>query len=279
VTAARSVLAPLAYRLVTRAPAGAVCRARTTGRLAPLLETGFVALGAPLYGAVVPIAHGPAAGLRLVAQRRSLVWISGRVEQDVQSSLTRFLVAGGTFVDVGASIGFFALLAARLVGPTGAVVAFEPQPEAAASVRRNAELNGFGNVAVVEAALSSRAGDRQLAGVGKATGHLVDQSGNSRPTLRVSCTTLDLYLDERAEVAPDLIKIDVEGHEGAVLDGMHDTLVRRRPVLLIECHADVQSLLPRLQDARYAVSVLGSNQPVSEASGSVHLLAEPEERC
>lgn len=275
-TEARPVLERLAYRLVTRAPASTVGRARTAGRLAPLLELGFVAVGSPLFGTVVPIAGGPGAGLQLLAQRRSLVWISGRVEADVQVALTRFLKPGGTFVDAGASIGFFTLLAARLVGQAGTVVAFEPQPEAAEAVRRNVELNGFEGVTVVEAALSSRAGDALLSGVGSATARLVEGDHGSA-AVRVARTSLDVFLGEHGDVAPDLVKIDVEGHEADVLDGMRSTLATQRPVLLIEGHGDLGDVLARLEAARYAVSVLGSELPPSEAPWSAHLLALPEE--
>ena len=63
---------------------------------------------------------------------------------------------------MGANIGFFSLLAARLVGSTGRVAAFEPLPVNAAQLKRNVDLNGFTNVTLVEAAVSSEAGVAQL---------------------------------------------------------------------------------------------------------------------
>ena len=218
---------------------------------------------------------GPAAGLSLFAERRSLVWISGRAEPEVQAVVSRLLATGATFVDAGASIGFFTLLAARCVGPSGTIIAFEPQPAAAASVRRNALLNGFENVRVVEAALTSEAGAGLIVGVGKATAHLADQTPGRGHTLRVDATTLDRFLAGRPEIEPSLVKIDVEGHEANVLDGMYDTLSKHRPAILIECHGDVRSVLLRLEDARFAVSVVGSDLPPSEAPGTAHLLAMP----
>ena len=273
-TGPRTIAARLAYRLVAQAPAAAVGRARTAGRVAPLLEAGFAVVGAPLYGAVVPIAHGPAAGLHLLAERRSLAWISGLVEQEVQAVVTRYLRAGGTFVDVGASVGFFSILAARVVGPTGTVVAFEPQPGAAASVRRNVELNGFEIVTVVEAALSSVSGNVLLEGIGKATAHVAGPRSSQRG-LRVVGTSLDVFLADRGELAPDLVKIDVEGHEREVLVGMRATLGKHRPVLVIECHGNAGQLLAPLHDAGYTVSVLGSDVRARDAHPSAHLLALP----
>ena len=112
----RRLGAAVALKIVTSLPAGTVGRARVSGRLAPLLERIFGALGRPLTGRVVAIADGPGKGLRVVGERRSLAWLSGGVESEIQFVLERELALGGVFVDAGASIGFFALLAARIVG-------------------------------------------------------------------------------------------------------------------------------------------------------------------
>ena len=252
---------------VARAPGGIVGRARTAHRVAPLLEACYAALGTPLYGSVVDVAHGPAAGIRLVGERRSLAWISGRTESDVQHALVDHLPRAGVFVDVGASIGFLSLLAARIVGSDGTVVAFEPQPEAARSIERNAALNGF-RVAVHEMAVSSRSGYLGLEGVGKATAHVVPRGKG----LQVTCTSLDAFLAEHA-IAPDLIKIDVEGHEGDVLRGMRTVLERGRSTVIIECHGDVSGIMEQFADAGYVVSLLGSPKLTSGARGSGHLIA------
>lgn len=270
-----SFAARLAYGVVSRVPASAVGRARTSSRLAPVLEAGFAALGAPLYDAVVPVAGGPAAGLRLLAERRSLVWISGRVERDVQAAVTGHLRPGGVFIDVGASIGFFSMLAARVVGPAGTVVAFEPQPAAAGSIRKNAALNSFENLAVVEIALSSRSGYLWLGDVGKATAHVVADADGSARSLRVPCTSLDVSLAEMTVAIPDLVKIDVEGHEADVLEGMRATLGAARPVVLVECHGDVERLVTLLASAGYAVSSLGSSGRAYDTDRGGHLLAVP----
>jgi FkbM family methyltransferase len=272
-----SFAARLAYGVVSRAPASAVGRARTSSRLAPVLEAGFAALGTPLYDTVVPVARGPAAGLRLLAERRSLVWISGRVEGNVQAAVTGHLRPGGVFVDVGASIGFFSMLAARIVGPAGTVVAFEPQPAAAGSIRKNASLNGFENLAVVEIALSSRPGYLWLGDVGKATAHVVTDADKSARSRRVPCSSLDVSLAEMTVAAPDLVKIDVEGHEADVLEGMRATLGAARTVVVVECHSEVERVVGVLGGAGYAVSSLVSSGQASDAGRGGHLLAVPGE--
>ncbi len=188
--------------------------------------------------------------------------------------LTARLRPGGVFLDVGSSVGFFALLGARLVGASGVVVAFEPQPRAAASVRRNAELNGFDNVEVVESAVSSGVGEVLFEDVGKATAHIA----HGRPSSgghRVSATSLDAFLSARDELRPDLVKIDVEGHEHDVLLGMRTTLRELKPALVIECHDRPGELVDLLEAAGYSISVLGSDAPVRDAPASAHVLAFP----
>jgi FkbM family methyltransferase len=245
-----------AYRALTLAPGGAVGRARTAGRVAPLLETVQALVGAPLYGHVVPVARGPGAGLMIVAERRSLAWLSGRVEPEVQATLVDRLYPGATFVDVGASVGFFTLLASRLVGAEGSVIAFEPQPDAVASLRRNADLNEFAMVEAVEAAVGARAGQAALRGLGQATARVVPEGdGHALP---VETTTLDDHF-ARSPRAPAVVKIDVEGNERDVLAGMTRLLEESSPVLVVETHGTTDEVRADLACHRYVIGPLGGS--------------------
>lgn len=239
-------------------------RARTASRVAPLLEAVQSVVGAPLYGHVFPVARGPGAGLILVAERRSLAWLSGRVEPEVQGVLVEQVRPGATFVDVGASIGFFTLLAGRLVGPGGSVVAFEPQRDAASSLRRNAALNGFAMVEVVETAVGAQTGEASLRGLGKATAYIVDDGEWDGGTLRVKTTTLDDHFTEPVR-APVMVKIDVEGHEREVLRGMTRLLEEASPLLVVETHGTADDVRADLARHRYETTPLGRS----------HLLCTP----
>jgi FkbM family methyltransferase len=245
-----------AYRVLTLAPAGMVGRTRTSARLAPILEVVQATIGAPLYGHALPVAHGAAAGLMLVAERRSLAWLSGRVESEVQAVLIEHLRPGGTFVDVGASVGFFSLLAGRLVGPDGLVLAFEPQPDAASSLWRNARLNNLSMVEVVEAAVGSLSGEGLLRGIGKATAHMVDDA--KRGALSVKITTLDERVGERPKT-PVVVKIDVEGLERDVLAGMGRLLDSFSPVLVVETHGTAAEVRADLARRDYRTTSLGGS--------------------
>ncbi|MDX6659191.1 MAG: hypothetical protein QOJ55_13, partial [Solirubrobacteraceae bacterium] len=114
------------------------------------------------------VAYGLGAGLRL-----SMRWLPishahlgsiafGNLESSVQEAMLRHIPAGGVFYDVGANLGFFALLGAHMTGPEGRVVAFEPAPDNAAAIRHNAEVNALLNVEVVEKAVAAAGGEGRL---------------------------------------------------------------------------------------------------------------------
>jgi FkbM family methyltransferase len=132
--------------------------------------------------------------------------------------------------DVGANVGFFTLLASRLVGPTGRVVAFEPEPDNVQVLRHHVLRNSLANVSVIGAAVSDEEGVATLGG-GGSTASLGGTSG-----VRVATVTIDGIRRSTAVPAPTVIKVDVEGWEYPALSGMRDTLASVRPTLLIEFH-------------------------------------------
>jgi FkbM family methyltransferase len=255
-------------------PASVVGRTRTLSRGATLVgRLGDLALR-PLAGKPVAVRHGPARGLRMQAAPRSLAWLTGKVEPAVQRVLVEHVKRGQTVVDAGASVGFHTLLAARLVGPGGAVVAFEPSPADAAALRLNAGLNGFANVTVVEQALSQSEDEAYLDRPGEATATLL---GAPAPgALGVTTTSLDAFLDRWDGDPPELVKIDVEGHEAAVLEGMRTTLRRVRPVLVLELHGD-SGLVTALDDAGYSTRLLEPGRGGAPPRDA-HVLAVPRGR-
>jgi len=147
--------------------------------------------------------------------------------------LRRELRPGDTFLDVGANVGYYTLIASKLVGPTGRVIAFEPDPTSFALLKRSVEANGLSNVTLVQKALSDEPGTIKLFLDETNKGaHKIFQYGESRRFVEVAAVRLDDYL-EGHEGRIDLIKIDTEGAEGAILKGMGKTLRRHENTKLL----------------------------------------------
>lgn len=224
-------------------------------------------------GSVVTIRCGEAAGFRWERSHRHVngYWI-GHYEIDVQRTIARFLSPGDVFWDVGANAGFFSLVAARAVGPTGEVVAVEPVPENAAGMARQFALNGLSWCHVVQAAVASTAGTAVLdLGPSSSQAHLAATGEAGGDRIEVEVVTLDDLV--RAHRRPRLVKIDVEGTEDRVLAG-GESLLRSDgpPGLLIEIHRSetARAVESALESRGYAVRGLGG-APSSGAPG--HVLA------
>jgi len=144
----------------------------------------------------------------------------------------KLVTRGMTVVDVGANIGYYTLLAARLVGNEGKVFAFEPEPQNHVLLLRNIELNGYRNVVPVRKAVSSKTGTADLF-LNRETGahsFLRDRQDIIGVTT-VETVSLDEYFKDR-ELPIGIIKIDVEGAELSVLQGMRN-IIRKNENLKI----------------------------------------------
>jgi FkbM family methyltransferase len=127
---------------------------------------------------------------------------------------------GGVFVDVGANVGIYALPMAKIVGPSGTVIAIEPHPVARARLSFNREASDLGFVKLVAAAAGPSDGellietDRENLGAS----HIVTGE-TSAGAIRVPAFTLQRILDDAGITKVDALKIDVEGFEDRVLIG------------------------------------------------------------
>ena len=153
--------------------------------------------------------------------------------------LKTLLSSGGTFIDVGANIGDWTLPAAKLVGPTGRVLAFEPVQRMAGALRKSAWANRFDQIRVFDVALSNHAGEADFSvenenSGGSRLGRMPDDPGRTFSGHRVRVTTLDDVVGAEGLKAIDLIKIDVEGFEAEVLQGAARSIAELRPALYFE---------------------------------------------
>lgn len=165
-------------------------------------------------------------------------WIVEQRRLDVQAEycqlFQKYIPVGGVVADVGACIGDHTLSYAQMVGPTGAVFAFEPNPEACKCLRHN--MRKFSQVRLIEAALGA------IDTLGKMIPSIVQPNNlGAMQFVRdesagfVAMNTLDGYEPLRL----DFMKIDVEGAESEVLIGARKTIERCRPVMLIELNRPV----------------------------------------
>lgn len=169
------------------------------------------------------IPHGAAAGLRFNAADANLGYALGSTEALVQEALRRLLGPGDVVYDIGANVGFFAVLAACLVGSSGAVVAFEPLPSTAVALRRNAAPNGFAHVTVVALAVGRATGAAKLALRKESTGARLAAPGETGPTVDVEVVAIDDLVGSGAIRPPAPGSIDVQGAELEAIVGMRLT--------------------------------------------------------
>jgi FkbM family methyltransferase len=164
----------------------------------------------------------------------------GQADTNLQLILRDYLKPGMVFYDIGSNNGFFSLIAARIVGPRGAVFAFEAEPRLWPNIIEVIERNDARNVQLVRSAVWSRSGHVDFnpadplsspdAGLGK----VVAQAAAG--TVSVPSVCLDDFV--QTERPPDLIKCDVEGAEVEVFLGARKLLAERRPYVECEVHSD-----------------------------------------
>lgn len=152
----------------------------------------------------------------------------------IAAVINRYVKSGMAVVDIGANIGCLTMLLASLVGPSGLVVAVEPNPENVKLLEASRRVNGFDQVLVIQAAAGRQTGLLAL-NVSHSNGMTGDLPGKleaifaSRP---VPCFALDAILPKDRRI--NLVKIDTEGAELNALIGLSETIDRDRPVIVSE---------------------------------------------
>jgi FkbM family methyltransferase len=178
--------------------------------------------------------RGPLEGCRMhIDWKRFRSFVYGTWEPDVVSAIVSALKPGMTAIDVGAHIGYYTILFAKCVGPTGQVLSLEPFPANFGLLQKNVQLNQLQQVQTFPKAVFSRTGELtisvpdDLSDSGNAS--VVHNQGAKQ--FHVSAITLDSL-----HARPDFLKVDVEGAEYDVLLGGKETIARSRPKMLIELH-------------------------------------------
>nr|WP_167504417.1 FkbM family methyltransferase [Streptomyces malaysiensis] len=160
------------------------------------------------------------------------LYLFGVWEPHMTRWLQRRLKPGDVFVDVGANIGYYSVLASRLVGGSGKVVAVEASPTFLRLLQRHARRNGCANIRTVNAAVSDReelltfilASSRNMG-----ANSVVPYDGPAESTFEIAARPLPDLLTEDEITRARVIKVDVEGAEGGVVRGLVPLLDRVRP--------------------------------------------------
>lgn len=209
-----------------------------------------------LTGRTVTVLSGQGKGIRLVGAGSNPGYWFGNAEMEVQALFARILRPGMVVWDVGAGVGFQALLAARLVAPDGLVVALEPSPGARAMLEANVAGNPEGRlvrvVAVAAASENGRValGESVLIGTGRHT-------------------VAGVRLDALDAPPPDLVKIDVDGGGASVLEGMTGLFSTRKPLVVLELHGAAEAGCGSFLEGH------GYRLAQVNTGGMPHILAEP----
>lgn len=156
-----------------------------------------------------------------------LLYLQGKRFIDERIIVTSLLKPGQRVVDVGANIGYYMLMFQSIVGSTGKIICFEPEPSNLVELKSNINGNDFTNVQLFEAAVGMEVG-----AINFSCGINGMVAENGRGEISVDLVTLDSVIDERV----DMIKIDVEGYEAQVLIGASGLIKRYKPTLFVELH-------------------------------------------
>jgi FkbM family methyltransferase len=167
------------------------------------------------------------------------IWQCGYYEPDSVRLVEKLLRPGMVFLDLGANIGQYSLVASRGVGPGGQVHSFEPDPETFRWLTRNVRRNQLTNISLNQVALFDEAGKKELY---LATPQDTGSNSFALPwtfsgeTCEVCCTRLDEYLKARRIDRVDVVKVDVEGAELPALMGGTEILFKskHKPLLIVE---------------------------------------------
>ena len=228
---------------------------------------------------------------------RSIRWLKSYPEDvlELQVFLKLAKCADGLMFDVGAYIGTFAVLFCKASGYDA--FAFEPVPQSQATIKRTMQLNHLREerIRIIGKAVGSKVGVVDME-IDQETGFALiqhDQGSRARSKTTISAvtTTIDV-VRSASQKRVGLLKIDVEGFEGEVLQGSYRTLSEDRPIVSIETHnaslagrdVDLQGMLDGVVERNYSLMRLNGGRITASSAAHAflprsHLLAVPAEKC
>lgn len=218
----------------------------------------------------VQIAAGSLQGytLELDLQTEKDYWL-GVYEPNLQQAIKDLIQPGQVVYDVGANVGYISLSLARAVTATGHVHAFEALPDNFARVQKNIQLNSLQDaITPVHAAVIDSSHPVTFLvgpsnGMGKVSGSAGRQEVVYEQSLTVPGLSLDDYIYQQGNPAPQVVKMDIEGGEVLALPGMRRILFEAHPLLLLELHGPESAQVARmiLSEAGYRLYAMTPGYP------------------
>lgn len=180
------------------------------------------------------------------------------------------LKPGDVFIDIGAHVGYFSLLAARRVGPQGKVLSVEPNPFALKELQLNVARSYLENVIVEHTACGETETVVQLFLHTESNTSMASLSGSNAKggqSIEVPCTAMDALVEKHHLTRANLVKIDVEGAELHVLRGMKQIMKELRPAIVLELEPHLlksfgtspEEVEGLLADCGYSITSLGGH--------------------
>lgn len=156
--------------------------------------------------------------------------INGEFEPMETSIVKKMVKKGDYVIDIGANIGYYTLIMAKLVGETGKVFAFEPDPNNFELLKKNVEYNGYKNVVLFNQAVSNENGTLKLYYTQNGSISRTFDAGDGRRSMDIQAVRLDDVIKEKV----DFIKIDIEGFEIMAMKGAYNILNTYHPTVISE---------------------------------------------
>lgn len=164
-------------------------------------------------------------------------------EPQTEKIFRKFIKKGDIAFDIGANIGYMSLMMADCVGQNGFVFAFEPIQNNFKSLINNISLNKFNNIRYFKLAISNTNSIikiyKPLDNNQGSYSMIVDPAKSNQEYEEVQTTTLDDFVEQKKIEAVNFIKIDVEGAEYEVIQGMHKTISKFRPIIFMEINGPI----------------------------------------
>lgn len=195
----------------------------------------------------------------------------GRRELEHKLILKKVLRPGMTILDIGANIGYYAIMESKWVGDTGKVIAVEPSLKNVTLLQRNLKLNNCNNVHVFQTAISDSCAEKSFFVAKSSNLNTFHNIGSGKydltgETIQVSTQTVSAIMYDFGK--PDLLRMDVEGHEVEIIKGMLSALEKNEmnPMIIFETHItryndehNMRTVLRRIFKCGYQVKYLASN--------------------